>query len=184
MLVPLNRALRHGVAAALVIASVGGSSPVRANETFTCDASDGGYREAEVEVPRNAHLVRGRMVFESRDFSGGDIPSAHIAFGDSASPPDPEHCFCKGIRAQIFPEEPDTVKFYAVSNGHAVGVAQGPVGVPLTFSFAIDGSGVMTASFGRTNPRVNRSKLTNRRRDRLHLTCTSARVRFLDVHME
>jgi hypothetical protein len=184
VLITLNRAMRHVLPAFLAIASVSSPALGQADGSFTCDASNGGFREAEVPVSPHAHLIRGRMLFESRDFSGSDMPSAHIAFGDSASPPDPEHCYCKGIRAQIFPDEPNTVKFYMVSNGHAVGMAQAPVGIPITFAFLIDRNGVMTASIGRTNPRVMSAKLNTPRRDQVHVTCSSAEVRFLDLHME
>jgi hypothetical protein len=184
MAVWLKRALRHVLPALFAIASVSSSALAQGERSFTCDASNGNFHEEEVPVSRHAHLIRGRMLFESRDFTGSDIPSAHIAFGDSTSPPDPDHCYCKGIRAQIFPEEPNIVKFYMVSNGHAVGMAQAPVGIPITFAFLIDGNGVMTASIGRTNPRVMSAKLTNPRRDQVHVTCQSAEVRFLDLHME
>jgi hypothetical protein len=184
MSVPLTRALRRFLPALLVIAGVGSSASAQSGGTFTCDASGGGEQEFETPVSRHAHVISGRILFESRDFTGSDIPSAHIAFGDSADPPDPGHCRCKGIRAQIFPEEPDTVKFYMVSNGHAVGMAQGPVGTPITFAFAIDGGGVMTAQIGRTNPRIRSAKLSNPKRDRVHVTCSSAAVTFLDLHME
>ena len=184
MLMPLNRSLRRILPAFFAIASASSSGFTQSNESFNCDASNGGVQEFETPVSPRAHVVRGRMVFESRDFTGNDIPSAHIAFGDSASPPDPEHCRCKGIRAQIFPDEPNTVKFYMVSNGHAVGMAQGPVGTPITFAFVIDQGGVMTASIGRTNRVTKSAKLSNPRRDRVHVTCSSAEVRFLDLHME
>jgi len=183
MSVPLNRALRRVLPAFIAIASVGSSALAQSGGTFACDASGGSFQEFEMPVSRQAHSIRGRL-FESRDFTGSDIPSAHIAFGDSADPPDPGHCRCKGIRAQIFPEEPDTVKFYMVSNGHAVGMAQGPVGTPITFAFLIGNDGVMTASIGRTNPRTRSAKLSNPRRDRVHVTCSSAEVTFLDLHME
>ena len=181
MSIPLNRALRRALPAFFAIASFG--SPAFAGN-FDCDASNGGVQEFEMPVSRHAHAISGRMLFESRDFEGSDIPSAHIAFGDSASPPDPGHCRCKGIRAQIFPDEPNTVKFYMVSNGRAIGMAQGPVGTPITFAFLIDGDGVMTASIGRTNRVSKSAKLSNPRRDRVHVTCSSAQVRFLDLHME
>jgi hypothetical protein len=184
MSVPLNRALRRVLPAFLAIAGVGSSAFAQGGGSFTCDASNGGDQEYEVPVSRHAHAITGRILFESRDFGGTDIPSAHIAFGDSASPPDPGHCHCKGIRAQIFPEEPNTVKFYMVSNGHAVGMAQGPVGTPITFAFLIDNEGVMSASIGRTNPRTRSTKLINPRHDRVHVTCSSAEVHFLDLHME
>ena len=179
-----GRTLRRFVSAFLAFASLAVPAFAQDGGTFTCDASGGGFQEFETPVSPRAHVISGRMLFESRDFTGSDIPSAHIAFGDSGSAPDPDHCRCKGIRAQIFPDEPNTVKFYMVSNGHAVGMAQGPVGTPITFSFLIDGSGVMTASIGRTNPRTKSAKLANPKRDRVHVTCTSADVRFLDLHME
>ncbi len=181
---PPNRLLRLVMPAVFAIASFSSSAFAQAGGTFTCDASNGGEQEFEVPVSTHAHMISGRMLFESRDFGGGDIPSAHIAFADSASPRDPGHCRCKGIRAQIFPGEPDTVKFYMVGNGHAVGMAQGPVGTPITFAFSIDGNGLMTASIGRTNPRSNSAKLTNPHRNRVHVTCSSALVQFLDLHME
>ena len=181
---PLNRTLRRILPAALAAAGISSAAFAQGNGTFTCDASDGGVQEIETPVSPRAHMISGRILFESRDFTGADIPSAHIAFGDSASPPDPGHCRCKGIRAQIFPDEPNTVKFYMVSNGHAIGMAQGPLGTPITFSFLIDGEGVMTASIGRTNPRTRSEKLGNPRRDQVHVTCSSAEVRFLDLHME
>jgi hypothetical protein len=184
MSVSLHRVLRLAVPAVFAIAGFSSSAFAQTDGTFTCDASNGGEQEFEVPVSPHAHVITGRMLFESRDFGGSDIPSAHIAFADSASPPDPGHCYCKGIRAQIFPDEPDTVKFYMVGNGHAVGMAQGPVGVPLTFAFSIDASGLMTASIGRTNPHSKSARLSNPRRNRVHVTCSSAQVRFLDLHME
>jgi hypothetical protein len=182
--VPLNRLLRLVAPAVFIIASFSSSAFAQTGGAFTCDASSGGDQEFEVPVSPHAHVISGRMLFESRDFGGSDIPSAHIAFADSGSPPDPGHCRCKGVRAQIFPSEPDTVKFYMVGNGHAVGMAQGPVGTPISFAFSIDNDGVMTASIGRTNPRSNSAKLSNPRRNRVHVTCSSARVQFLDLHME
>ena len=181
---PTNRVLRRVLPAVLAIAGISSSAFAQRGGDFTCDASNGGEQELEVPVSPHTHRISGRMLFESRDFTGSDIPSAHIAFGDSASPPDPGHCYCKGVRAQIFPDEPDTIKFYMVSNGHAVGIAQGPVGKPLTFAFSINVNGVMTASIGRTNPRSMSAKLKNPRRDRVHVTCSSAAVRFLDLHVE
>jgi hypothetical protein len=180
MPIPLTRVLP----AFFAIASFGSSGFAQSNGSFTCDASNGGAHEFETAVSTHSHVITGRMLFASRDFTGSDNPSAHIAFGDSASPPDPEHCRCKGIRAQIFPEEPNTVKFYMVSNGHAVGMAQGPVGTPITFAFRIDRDGIMTASIGRSSPVSKSAKLSNPRRDRVHVTCSSADVRFLNLHME
>ena len=184
MLIPLNRVLRPLLPAFFAFASISASASAQIDESFSCDASNGGVQEFEVPVSPRAHLITGRVLFESRDFTGSEIPSAHIAFGDSASPPDPGHCHCKGIRAQIFPDEPDTVKFYVVSNGHAVGIAQGPVGTPITFAFSIDPNGLMTASIGRTNRVSKSSKLSNPHRDRVHVTCSSAEVQFLNLHME
>jgi hypothetical protein len=184
MSTPLDRVLRRVLPAFCAIASVGSPAFAQTDGSFSCDASNGGAQEFEVPVSTHAHMITGRMLFESRDFTGDDIPSAHIAFGDSASPPDPGHCYCKGIRAQIFPDEPNTVKFYMVSNGHAVGMGQGPVGVPITFAFLIDSRGIMTASIGRTNPVSKSARLANPRRDRVHVTCSSAEVRFLDLRME
>ena len=181
---PLNSAVCRMLPALFAIGGFSSSGFAQSNGSFTCDASNGGAQEFETPVSTHAHAITGRILFESRDFTGSDIPSAHIAFGDSASPPDPEHCRCKGIRAQIFPEEPDTVKFYMVSNGHAVGMAQGPLGTPITFAFRIDRDGIMTASFGRTHPISKWAKLSNPRRDQVHVTCSSAYVRFLDLHME
>lgn len=181
---PLKRILRRILPAFFILAGVSSSAFAQSDGSFSCDASGGGYQEAEVPVSPHAHAVSGRMLFERRDFTGSDIPSAHIAFGDSASPPDPGHCRCKGIRAQIFPDEPNTVKFYMVSNGHAIGMAQGPVGTPITFSFEISNGGVMTASIGRTNRVSKSAKLTNPRRDLVHVTCSSAEIRFLDLRME
>jgi hypothetical protein len=184
MSILFNQALRLLLAALLAVASVSSPAAAQVGGSFTCDASNGGFREVEVPVSHRARMITGRMLFESRDFTGSDIPSAHIAFGDSASPPDPEHCYCKGIRAQIFPEEPNTVKFYMVRNGRAIGMAQAPVGKPITFAFRIDDNGVMTALIGRTNSQVMSAKLDNPRRDRVHVTCSSAKVHFLNLHME
>jgi len=180
----MSVSLHRILPAFLAIASLTAPAFAQDGGNFSCDASGGGFQEFETPISPRAHVISGRMLFESRDFTGSDIPSAHIAFGDSGSAPDPDHCRCKGIRAQIFPDEPNTVKFYMVSNGHAVGMAQGPAGTPITFSFLISRDGVMTATIGRTNPRTRSEKLTNPRRDRVHVTCSSADVRFLDLHME
>lgn len=184
MSVPVNRPFGRVLAALLAIASVSAPASAQDGGTFTCDASNGRFQEAEVPVSHRMKLITGRILFESRDFTGSDIPSAHIAFADSSSPPDPEHCYCKGMRAQIFPEEPNTVKYYMVRNGRAIGMAQAPLGTPITFAFRIDDNGVMTASIGRTHPQVMSAKLDNPRRDRVHVTCQSAEVHFLNLHME
>lgn len=184
MSISLNQASRRILPAFVAIATASSAAFAQAGGTFTCDASNGGAQEYEVPVSPHAHVITGRMLFVSRDFTGSDIPSAHIAFADSDSPPDPGHCYCKGVRAQIFPEEPNTVKYYMVSNGHAVGMAQAPVGKPITFAFVIDGDGVMTATVGRTNPIRKAARLENPRRDQVHVTCSSAEVLFLNLHME
>lgn len=183
----MSKSLKHAFCGLLLTCCLGvglTSSAIAQGESFACDASDGRTREFDVPVSPQAYSVSGRMMFVKRDFLGKRLPSLHIAFGDSTLLPDAEHCYCKGIRAKIFPSEPNTVKFYVVSNGHSTGIAQGPVGVPITFSFSIDGDGVMTATFGRTNPQSWSTRLANPRRDRVHLTCSSAMVRLSDVHME
>jgi hypothetical protein len=51
-------------------------------------------------------------------------------------------------------------------------------------AFLPNSEGVMTASIGRTSPVVKAAKLRNPRRDRVHVTCSSAEVLFLNMHME
>lgn len=179
-----RHALRLGICALIVVSSPSSSALAQLDGSWSCDASNGGAQDFETPVSPHVRAITGQMLFRSRDFTGSDIPSAHIAFSDSASGPDPEHCHCKGIRAQIFPEEPDTVKFYFVRNGHAVGMAQGPVGTPITFGFVIDDSGTMIARIGRTNPLFKSERLINPKRDRVHVTCSSADVQFLNVRVQ
>ena len=176
-----NSRWRLSVATFLFMSGASSTAIAQINGSWSCDASNGNFREFDTPISPRVQLVAGQMVFDSRDFSGSEIPSAHIAFGDSSNAPDQDHCNCNGIRAQIFPDEPDTVKFYMVRNGRAVGMAQGPVGTPITFAFMIDGNGIMTASIGRTNPMVKSTKLVSPKRNRVHVTCSNANVRFLSV---
>lgn len=159
------------------------SSDGQAEESWRCDAQDGGFAENEIPISGTTYAVTGQILFRNRDFTGSDIPSAHIAFTDSATTPSGDHCFCKGVRAQIFPERPDIVTYYMVRNGKAVGMAESRLGIPITFKFMIDKAGVMTAAIGETNPQILSAKLTNPRRDMVHMTCSSAEVSFLNVRM-
>jgi hypothetical protein len=159
------------------------SSDRQADESWRCDAQDGGFAENEIPISGTTYAVTGQILFHNRDFTGSDIPSAHIAFTDSTTTPSGDHCFCKGVRAQIFPERPDIVTYYMVRNGKAVGMAESRLGIPITFKFMIDKAGVMTAAIGKTNPQILSAKLTNPRRDMVHMTCSSADVSFLNVRM-
>lgn len=53
----------------------------------------------------------------------------------------------------------------------------------LRFKFMIDKAGVMTAAIGKTNPQILSAKLTNPRRDMVHMTRSSADVSFLNVRI-
>jgi hypothetical protein len=175
-----SAAVRLAFVAGLCAAA--GSSPAFAQdqETWRCSADNGRYDQYPEEVSPKVRFLTGRIQFNGGDYGEHWNPTAHIAFTDSALPMNGD-CFCNGIRASMYRAQPGVVKFFLIANGRSVGIAQAPVGIPITFRLSIDSQGVMTAVIGKTSPRAQSAKLAHPRRDMVHMSCSSGDVSFLNV---
>lgn len=160
--------------------AVASSSPAYAGASWQCAAPNGSYDELPVPISPGVRTLSGRIQFNRGEHGERWNPKAVVAFTDSGNVAD-SGCFCNGIRASIHPAEPNTVKFFVIANGREMGMAQGPVGVPISFRVSIDGQGMMTAVVGKSNPRVKTFKLAHPRRDTVHMSCSSGDVSFLNV---
>ena len=152
--------------------------------SWQCQAESGRYLPNRWPASPSIHTLSGRIQFNRGDFGGGDWnPIAHIAFTDSKLPSGRD-CFCNGLRAEIFPSEPETVKFFMIFNGQESGIAQSPLGKPITFRLSVDDQGTMTAVVGKTNPVTQTAILAHPQRDTVHMSCSGADVSFRNLKME
>ena len=148
--------------------------------SWQCSAENGVFSANPRQLASGSKTLNGRIQFNSAQFGDTWNPVAHIAFVDSKLPSNGD-CFCNGIRASIHPAEPETVKFFITYNGQSAGIAQAPVGVPITFQLSIDEQGFLTAVIGKTNPVTKSAKIVYPERDTLHMSCSSGDVSFLNV---
>jgi hypothetical protein len=151
--------------------------------TWECSAENGQYSENPQSISPSVHTLTGRIQFQSGQFGDQWNPVAHIAFTDSSLPTNAD-CFCNGLRAEINPGEPDTVRFFMTFNGQSALIAQSPVGRPITFRLSIDDAGVLTVVIGKTHPTMKTARLIRPQRDTVHMSCSSGDVSFLDVQAE
>lgn len=176
-----SRSTKVGGATIAMIALISCSTASAQDQvTWRCNAENGVFSENPQQIPPRSKILSGRIQFNAGDFGETWNPVAHIAFADSKLPTHGD-CFCNGIRASIHPAEPETVKFFMTYNGQSAGIAQGPVGVPITFRLSIDDQGVLTAVIGKTNPVTKSAKLFHPLRDTVQMSCSSGDVSFLDV---
>ena len=172
--------LRLALVATVAIAS--GCSPALAQDqdTWRCSTDYGTHREHREHIPRATRVLTGRILFHSGEVGQEWEPGAHIAFTDSHFAAS-SGCFCNGIRAEIYSDEPDIVKFFMIYNGREEGVAQAKVGIPITFRLSIDSRGVMTTTIGRTSPVSKSAQLMHPPRDTVFMDCSSGDVSFVNV---
>lgn len=151
--------------------------------TWQCETPNGRFVQNPQPIAPETKVLSGQIQFDNAKFGERWDPVAHVAFTDSTLPTEGD-CFCNGIRASIYPGEPDTVKFFLIANGQSEGIAQGPVGKPITFRMSIDEGGLLTVAIGKTNPVEKTAQLLHPQRDTMQLSCSSATMRFLDVKAE
>ena len=173
-----SAAIRLALAGTVALAA--NCSPALAQQAWRCSAENGRYVENPRAISPRVSTISGRIQFNRGDFSGTWNPVAHIAFTDSRLPQNGD-CFCNGIRAEIYPDEPNIVKFFMIFNGAESGIAQAQVGIPITFRLSIDSQGEMTAVIGKTNPVAQTAGLAHPRRDRVQMSCSSGDVSFLNL---
>jgi hypothetical protein len=167
---------------AAIVSIVCDYSPALAQdaEAWRC-TTDYGTRSANaISVSRQSSVLSGRILVHSGVVGEQWEPGAHIAFTDSRNPAE-NGCFCNGIRAEIYSNEPDIVKFFIIYNGRSAGIAQASVGIPITFHLAIDGKGIMTVSIGKTHPVSKSVQLMHPQHDRVFMDCSSSDVSFLNL---
>lgn len=179
----VSRSAKMGLAAVVAAATACSSAFGRDQVSWQCDAENGRYSQNPQSISRGVHTLTGQIQFRSGQFGEQWNPTAHIAFTDAASPTNAD-CFCNGIRASVYPSEPNTVKFFMTFNGQSTGIAQAPVGKPITFRLSIDDEGVLTTVIGKTNPVVQKAQLRYPQHDILHLSCSSGTVSFLNVQAQ
>lgn len=173
-----SAAIRLVLVGTLALAT--GCSPALAQQAWRCSAENGRYVENPRRISPRISTLSGRIQFNRGDFSGTWNPVAHIAFTDGRLPQNGD-CFCNGIRAEIFPNDPNTVKFFMIFNGNESGIAQADIGKPITFRLSIDNQGEMTAVIGKTNPIAQTASLAHARRDTVQMSCSSGDVTFLNL---
>jgi hypothetical protein len=170
---------------AAILAVIAGAAVCRPafgqdQETWRCNVENGRYSTNRQSISPGAHSLTGQIQFHSGQFGDHWSPVAHIAFTDSKLPTNAD-CFCNGVRASIYPDEPDTVKFFMIFNGKSELIAQAAVGRAITFSLAIDDAGVLTVVIGKTNPVKGTAEVLHPQRDMVHMDCSGGDVSFLNV---
>jgi|SRR5438309_937046 len=172
--------LRLALAASVAIATAYSPALGQTSGNWQCSTDYGTHSENTLSISPRTRVISGRIWFQSGVVGDQWEPGAHIAFTDSRNPAG-SGCFCNGIRAEIYSNEPDIVKFFMIYNGRSTGIAQAKVGIPITFRLAIDSQGIMTASIGKTNPRSTSARLMHPQHDTVFMDCSSSDVRFLNL---
>ena len=175
--------IKMGLVAVFAVASACSSAFGQDHLTWRCDVPNGRFVQNPQSISPTSNALSGQIQFDGSRFGEQWNPTAHVAFTDSKLPTNGD-CFCNGIRASIYPSEPETVKFFMIYNGQSEGIAQAPVGKPITFRMSIDEGGVLTVAIGKTNPAVKTAQLFHVDRDTMQLSCSSGNVNFLNVQAE
>lgn len=179
----VSSSIKLGLVAVFAVASACSSAFGHGQVTWQCDVPNGSFVQNPQSISPKSQVLSGQIQFQRGQFGEQWNPTAHVAFTDSNLPTNGD-CFCNGIRASIYPAEPDTVKFFMIYNGQSEGIAQAPVGKPITFRMSIDDGGVLTVAIGKTNPAVKTAQLFHVERDTMQLSCSGGNVSFLDVQAE
>ena len=167
---------------AIVAAIALGNAPADAQsgDSWDCDADNGRFAENPQPLSSGAHVLSGQIRFDAGHL-GEWGPVAHIGFAERTA--DGRNCDCAGLLAMIYSQQPDIVTFFIEANGQKVGIAQAPLGRPITFRLSLDGAGGFTAQVGKTTPQVKSFKLRKPLRNTMHMSCSSAAVSFLGMQL-
>ena len=166
------------IVAAIALGSA--SADAQSGGSWDCDADNGRFAENPQPLSSGAHVLSGQIRFDAGHL-GQWGPVAHIGFAERTA--DGRNCDCAGLLAMIYSQQPDIVTFYIEANGQKVGIAQAPLGRPITFRLSLDGAGGFTAQVGKTTPQVKTFKLRKPQRNTLHMSCSSAAVSFLGMQV-
>jgi hypothetical protein len=171
---------------ALVVAAAALSSCSTAF-SWQCSTPNGKYRHNRMVIREGSTTLSGQINVTRADVSGDWAPKAVVAFTDASKLINFDgsgDCLCNGVRAMVYPQEPDVVRFFLIANGQEVGMAQGPVGTPITFKIDVDTQDLMTVTIGKTNPVVQRAQLAPALRNQVRMSCSSGDVSFMGVRAE
>lgn len=173
--------VRGGLVALVAAATAGSPAFGQSSGSWQCAADNGQFMENPQPLSNGVRTISGRIMFErSLSPDGQWAPIANIGFSTTGPG---GSCGCAGLMARTFTSQPDIVKFYLVAEGQELGIAQGPVGRPLTFHLSIDNDGVLTALIGKTSPTSKSIRLRNPQHNALRMSCSTAIVTFMDLQV-
>ena len=174
---------RLGAAAGLAVAAAM-LSACSAETNWQCSAPNSFYQQHRMVIREGRTTLSGQINVTRADLSGEWAPKAVVAFTDASQLINFDgsgDCLCNGVRAMIYAQEPEVVRFFLIANGREIGMAQGPVGTPISFRIAVDAKDLMTVTIGKTNPVVQSAQLVPAVRNQVRMTCSSGDVSFLNV---
>ena len=165
-------------------AAAGTLSACSAETNWQCSAANGFYKQHRMVISEGRTTISGKINVTRADLNGEWAPKAVVAFTDASQLINFDgsgDCLCNGVRAMVYAQEPDVVRFFMIANGREVGMAQGPVGTPISFNIAVDAQDLMTVTVGKTNPVVQRAQLAPATRNSVRMSCSSGDVSFMGV---
>lgn len=148
-------------------------------ENWDCDAANGRYVEKPLPLPNKIRTLSGQIQLDQGYSDGQWDPVANIGFATGVE--GLGACNCAGLLARVHQSQPNIVSYYVVGNGREYGIAQSELGRPISFNLTVNNLGLLTATMGKTNPAVKTVRLHSPRHDTLRMTCSTAKVRFIDI---
>ena len=168
----------------MLVAAATALSACSSGTSWQCSVPNGKYRQFPVVIKNGAATLTGQIRFDRGDFQGEWRPKAVAAFTDASNLINFDgtgDCYCNGVRAMVYPQEPDIVRFFLIANGQETGMAQGPIGTPITFRVEVDPQDLMRVTIGKTNPVVQTAQLAPAERNSVRLSCSSGDFTFMGV---